>query len=174
VVALFSLLGVATSSPEDEQGATPPAAAPAASPPAAQPTTAPPSAAPPGAPSTPVASVPADAAAAIQRARAAIAARDFAAIEAQLHPMGNYLTGHDGTVSERAAAVRAWRDSPELLARIDRALAAPCEVEPPEDGQIMLMCPADPDDGELIVHLSNMVDDQAREDLYLIMGVDEL
>jgi hypothetical protein len=84
--------------------------------------------------------VPKGAAITIKAAREAIAARDFDALEKLLYKAGQYRISDDLEAQSRRAAIDGWRKNPKELDKLDSALAAKCEVDPPEEGQILISC----------------------------------
>lgn len=166
VLGIFAALGAGTSESEPTTSAPEPAAA-AADKPAGTGGSA-------AAPAAAAGAMPAGAAQTVQQARAAIAANDLDALGRLMRDLGPFRITDDLTSDSVAGAISGWRTNPDMVRRIDAALAGPCEVEPPEDGQIMVTCPRSADDGDpsgsVFVSLSNMIDED-DEDLYVITGV---
>jgi hypothetical protein len=113
---------------------------------------------------------PKEAAQTIKKARDAIRAGDFDQLQTVLAPRGTYAISGELEANNPRAAIDGWRTHARMVKDIDAALAAKCEVDPPEDGQIFVTC-GDDQSGSVFVMLSNMVDEAASEDRYSITGV---
>jgi hypothetical protein len=119
--------------------------------------------------------VPKGAAKTIQKAREAIRANDFEALQATLSgdDAASYRIDGDLEAKTPRAAIEAWRKKPEILKKIDAALAAKCEVDPPDEGHILVSCGTQ-SSGAVFVILSNMMDASESKDVYRIYSVGEV
>lgn len=119
--------------------------------------------------------VPKGAAKTIQKARDAIRANDFDALQATLSAddAASYRIDGDLEAKNPRTAIEAWRKKPDILKKIDAALAAKCEVDPPDEGHILVSCGKE-SSGSLFVILSNMMDGTENKDVFRIYSVGEV